>query len=77
MTRDDFLRFVKTLCHAPVRGRERRWPHEYAARTGHHIDTDNVLDFPVSIISWEDRVPDNPSLQENEGSFCRLRDGRH
>ncbi len=69
MTRDDFLRFVKPFAMRLFEAVKDDGPMNTLHVHGHHIDTDNVLDFPVNIISWEDRVPDNPSLQEMKDRF--------
>jgi uroporphyrinogen decarboxylase len=36
---------------------------------GAPIYTDDLLDFPVQILSWEDRKPGNPSLEEIKGRW--------
>lgn len=39
-------------------------PMNTAHLHGKHIDIDECLDFPVAVLSWEDRQVGNPSLQE-------------
>lgn len=69
MTREDFLRFEKPFAMRLLEAVKDDGPMNTLHAHGHHIDVEHVLDFPVNIISWEDRVPGNPSLQEMKARF--------
>lgn len=69
MSREDFLKFEKPFAMRVFEAVKDLGTMNTAHIHGHSIYTDDVLDFPVSIISWEDRVSGNPSLAEMKEKF--------
>ncbi|OQX29411.1 MAG: hypothetical protein B0D92_04010 [Spirochaeta sp. LUC14_002_19_P3] len=64
MSREHFLAFVKPFAMRVFEAVKDSGPMNTAHLHGKDIDIENCLDFPVSILSWEDRLPGNPSLRE-------------
>ena len=59
-----FLEFAKPAAMKVFRAVQDLGKMNTAHIHGDRIYTDDVLDFPVSIMSWEDRSDGNPSLSE-------------
>jgi uroporphyrinogen decarboxylase len=59
-----FLEFVKPAAMKVFTALEDLGKMNVAHLHGEKLFRDDVLDFPVPILSWEDRVPSNPSLAE-------------
>lgn len=59
-----FLDFVKPAAMKVFSAVASRGPMNVAHIHGDRIYLDDVLDFPVPIMSWEDRLEGNPSLAE-------------
>ncbi len=64
MSRETFLTFVKPFSIRVLEAVKNDGPMNTIHLHGRHIDIENCLDFPAPIISWEDRLPENPSLRE-------------
>lgn len=69
MSREDFLKFEKPFAMKVFDAVKDLGIMNTAHIHGHNIYTEDILDFPVSILSWEDRVPGNPSLEEMKEKF--------
>ena len=59
-----FLEFAKPAAMKVFRAIEKLGRMNTAHIHGNKIYTDDVLDFPAAIMSWEDRAEGNPSLAE-------------
>lgn len=64
MSREDFLRFEKPFAMKVFQAVKDLGPMNTAHLHGKNVDMENCLDFPVSVLSLEDRLPSNPSLEE-------------
>ena len=64
VSRDVFLQFVKPSAMKVFRAIEGQGRMNVVHVHGHRLYTDDVLDIPVPVISWEDRAEGNPSLSE-------------
>jgi uroporphyrinogen decarboxylase len=69
LPREDYLRFDKPFAMRVFEAVKGLGKMNTAHIHGHKIYTNDVLDFPVSVLSWEDRVPTNPSLAEVKRLF--------
>ncbi len=69
MSREDFLKFEKPFAMKVFDAVKDLGTMNTAHIHGHSIYTEDILDFPVSIMSWEDRVSGNPSLSEMKDKF--------
>lgn len=69
MDREDFLKFEKPFAMRVFDAVKDLGTMNTAHIHGHSIYADDILDFPVSIISWEDRVSGNPYLAEMKEKF--------
>jgi len=69
MSRENFLKFEKPFAMKVFEAVKDLGIMNTAHIHGHNIYTDDILDFPVSILSWEDRVSGNPSLSEMKDKF--------
>ena len=69
LSREDFLRFEKPFAMRVFEAVKDLGIMNTAHIHGHSIYTEDILDFPVSILSWEDRVSGNPSLTEMKNKF--------
>lgn len=67
--REDFLKFDKPFAMRVFEAVKDMGIMNTAHIHGHNIYVEDILDFPVSILSWEDRVPGNPSLSEMKTMF--------
>jgi len=64
LDRGIFKEFAKPAATKVFKAVEKLGIMNTAHLHGDQIYTDDVLDFPVKIVSWEDRMPDNPSIAE-------------
>jgi len=64
MSREDFLTFEKPFAMKVFQAVKDLGPMNIAHLHGKNVDLDNCLDFPVAVLSWEDRIKENPGLQE-------------
>lgn len=64
LERSVFVDFAKPAAMKVFRAVEALAPMNIAHLHGESIYLEEVLDFPVSILSWEDRAPGNPSIAE-------------
>jgi uroporphyrinogen decarboxylase len=64
-----FLSFVKPAAQKVFSAIKDLAPMNVAHIHGERIFFEDVLDFPVPILSWEDRLPRNPSLEEMKKRF--------
>lgn len=64
-----FLNFVKPAAMKVFQAIKTLAPMNVAHIHGDKIYTADVLDFPVPILSWEDRLPGNPSMEEMKKKF--------
>ena len=64
MSREDFLKFEKPFAMKVFQAVKDLGPMTIAHLHGKNIDMENCLDFPVAVLSWEDRLKDNPDLPE-------------
>jgi uroporphyrinogen decarboxylase len=64
ISKQDFLVFEKPFAMKVFAAVKEMGPMNTAHLHGKHIDIDECLDFPVAVLSWEDRQVGNPSLQE-------------
>jgi uroporphyrinogen decarboxylase len=69
LDRQLFLDFAKPAAMKVFAAIQDLGPMNTAHLHGAGLYTDDVLDFPVQILSWEDRKPGNPSLQEIKQRF--------
>lgn len=69
LDREDFLKFEKPFAMRVFEAVKDLGIMNTAHIHGHNIYTEDILDFPVSVLSWEDRVPGNPSLSEMKEKF--------
>ncbi|MCK5674716.1 MAG: hypothetical protein KAH95_15155 [Spirochaetales bacterium] len=69
LSREDFLKFEKPFAMRVFDAVKDLGVMNTAHIHGHSIYTKDILDFPVSIMSWEDRVSGNPSLSEMKEEF--------
>jgi uroporphyrinogen decarboxylase len=67
--RKTYLNFIKPAAMKVFESIKSLAPMNVAHIHGTQIYTNDVLDFPVPILSWEDRLPKNPSLEEMKKRF--------
>ena len=63
------LEFVKPPAMKVFNAVKNLAPMNVAHIHGNKIYTADVLDFPVPVLSWEDRLPGNPTLEEIKKKF--------
>jgi len=64
MSKEDFRAFEKPFAMKVFEAVKDLGAMNTAHLHGKNIDIDECLDFPVKVLSWEDRQKGNPSLQE-------------
>jgi uroporphyrinogen decarboxylase len=69
MSRDQFLRFCKPFAVKLLSAVQEQGKLNTAHIHGKKLFFDDVLDLPVQVLSWYDRHPDCPSLQEVKEKF--------
>jgi uroporphyrinogen decarboxylase len=69
MDRERFLRFAKPPAMKLLTAIQHLGPMNTAHIHGAGIYTADILDFPVPILSWEDRKAGNPGLEEIKGRW--------
>ncbi len=69
MSRDDFLKFEKPFAMKVFEAVKDMGAMNTAHLHGKNVDITNCLDFPVSVFSWEDRLPGNLSLAEMKAQW--------
>jgi uroporphyrinogen decarboxylase len=69
MSRDQFLRFCKPFAVRLLEGVKDRGGMNTAHIHGKKLFFDDILDLPVAVLSWYDRHPDCPSLEEIKDRF--------
>ena len=69
ISRENFLKFEKPFAMRVFDAVKDQGIMNTAHIHGHNIYTEDILDFPVSVLSWEDRVTGNPSMAEMKERF--------
>ncbi len=67
--RRTFLDYIKPSVMKILMAVRSRAPMNVAHIHGKKIYASDVVDFPVPVLSWEDRIPGNPSLEEMKSRF--------
>jgi uroporphyrinogen decarboxylase len=70
MTRDQFLRFCKPFAAKLLASVQDLGKMNTAHIHGKQLFFEDILDLPVQVLSWYDRHPDCPSLQEAKEKFA-------
>jgi uroporphyrinogen decarboxylase len=70
MNRDQFLRFCKPFAVKLLSAVRNLGRMNTAHIHGKKLFFDDILDLPVDVLSWYDRHPDCPSLQEVKNRFA-------
>ncbi|MEW5816517.1 MAG: uroporphyrinogen decarboxylase family protein [Spirochaetota bacterium] len=69
INQEDFLKFEKPFAMKVFQSVKDMGPMNTLHIHGHNIELGACLDFPVGILSWEDRIETNPSITEAKAKW--------